>query len=369
MSGATAERGGTREVDQSDALAALEEERDFLLRSLEDLERERSIGDIDDHDYTALKDDYTFRAAELLRAIDHAPPPLEMGTQPAPGRRRLITASIAVVGMLVLGGVVFVQALDRRESGGPLTGEDVASVRARIAQCQSRESSGGDTDAALDCYDDVVSANPSDPTALTYRGWLQVRSFELGDGLADLDAAIGLDQRATAPYIFRASGRMRSGDAPGAIADLSRFYANGPDDQERALADQFADLVVQAALDACIGGDATGSMKPVDVAECYRNVLSVDPENPSANVYLGWLVARSGLVGEALPLVERGLSEDPTISAGYVFRAAIRASLGDHAGAVADLDRFDGMGAPEEQAAAAAQVRAAIAAGRDPLER
>lgn len=368
MSGAAAERPGPREVDQRDALAALGEERDFLLGSLEDLERERSIGDIDDHDYAALKDDYTARAAELLRAISDAPPGLDVELQPTRSRRRLITASIVVVGILVLGGVVLVQALDRRESGGPLTGEDVASVRARIAQCESREG-GGDAAGALDCYDEVVSANPSNATALTYRGWLQVRSFEVGDGLADLDAAIGLDQQGTAPYIFRASGRIRSGDAPGAVADLSRFYANGPDDQERALADQFTDSVVEAALDACIGGDASGSMRPVDVAGCYRNVLSVDPENPSANVYLGWLVARSGLVSEALPLVERGLSADPTISAAYVFRATIRASLGDQAGAVADLDRFDGMEAPEEQAAAAAQVRAAIAAGRDPLER
>ena len=368
MSGAAAERRDTREVVRPDALPVLEEERDFLLRSLEDLERERSIGDIDDHDYAALKDDYTARAAELLRAICDVPPGLDVELQPTHSRRRLITASIVVVGILVLGGVVLGQALDRRESRGPLTGEDVASVRTRIAQCESREGDG-DTAGALDCYDEVVSANPFNATALTYRGWLQVRAFDVSDGIADLDEAIGLDQRATAPYIFRASGRIRSGDAPGAIADLSRFYANGPDDQERALADRFTDSVVEAALDACIGGDASGSMRPVDVAGCYRNVLSVDPENPSANVYLGWLVARSGLVSEALPLVERGLSEGPTISAGYVFRAAIRASLGDQASALADLDRFDGMGAPEDQAAAAAQVRAAIAAGRDPLER
>ena len=35
------------------------DERDFLLRSLEDLEREHDAGDVDDADYAALKDDYT----------------------------------------------------------------------------------------------------------------------------------------------------------------------------------------------------------------------------------------------------------------------------------------------------------------------
>lgn len=53
-----------------DRLAALEEERDFLLASLEDLENEHEVGDLDDADYRQLKDDYTVRTADALRAID-----------------------------------------------------------------------------------------------------------------------------------------------------------------------------------------------------------------------------------------------------------------------------------------------------------
>ena len=52
-----------------DELARLEEERDFLLTSLRDLELEREAGDIDELDYTRLRDDYTARAATVLRAI------------------------------------------------------------------------------------------------------------------------------------------------------------------------------------------------------------------------------------------------------------------------------------------------------------
>ncbi len=51
-----------------DELARLEEERAFLLKSLDDLEREREAGDIDEHDYETLKDDYTRRAVTVLRA-------------------------------------------------------------------------------------------------------------------------------------------------------------------------------------------------------------------------------------------------------------------------------------------------------------
>ena len=50
--------------------AELEDERSFLLDSLEDLERERAAGDLSDADYEVLRDRYTRRAAEVLRALD-----------------------------------------------------------------------------------------------------------------------------------------------------------------------------------------------------------------------------------------------------------------------------------------------------------
>ena len=53
-----------------DALAALEQQRDFLLASLRDLDREHDAGDLDDIDHQTLRDDYTARTAEVLRAID-----------------------------------------------------------------------------------------------------------------------------------------------------------------------------------------------------------------------------------------------------------------------------------------------------------
>jgi hypothetical protein len=39
-----------------DELALLEEERRFLLRSIDDLDREQAAGDVDDADYAAVRD-------------------------------------------------------------------------------------------------------------------------------------------------------------------------------------------------------------------------------------------------------------------------------------------------------------------------
>ena len=55
---------------QARSLSELEEERDQLLRSMEDLDRELAEGDIEQPEYDALKDDYTVRAATVLRAIE-----------------------------------------------------------------------------------------------------------------------------------------------------------------------------------------------------------------------------------------------------------------------------------------------------------
>lgn len=48
----------------------LEEERDFLLESIRDLDAEREAGDLDEADYRSLRDQYTSRAAAVLRALE-----------------------------------------------------------------------------------------------------------------------------------------------------------------------------------------------------------------------------------------------------------------------------------------------------------
>lgn len=356
-------RGGRLDPD---ALAALEEEREFLLRSLDDLDREHAAGDIDEVDFRTLHDGYTARAAEVIRAVEEGRAAFEAGPPPISVGRRLLTVG-AVVLFAVLAGALVAQASGRRGSGG-LTGLDVAAASQRIGDCREADQSG-EPDEALACYTEILESLPSNVPALTERGWLQIRSFDVADGIDDLDAAIALDPDSTGPYVFRASGRSRSGDAPGALADLATFYENEPADEERSLADQFAPPIVDAALDVCIDGDVNGALPVVEVLQCYRNALTVDPGNPSASVYLGWLLARTGLATEALALLDDGLSADPSLSAGLVFRAAVRAHLGDVDGARADLDTFAAMDAPADQVSAAASVREAIDSGRDPLAR
>src|SRR5206468_11984275 len=83
----------------------LEEERDFLMKSLDDLELERESGGIDDESYTELHDDYTARAAAAIRTlrdgIDMTPPPPPRSRTQT--RRRVVLVNTVLVFAIAAG--------------------------------------------------------------------------------------------------------------------------------------------------------------------------------------------------------------------------------------------------------------------------
>ena len=184
-----------------DAYAALEEQRDFLLGSLDDLERERAAGDIDESDYEALRDDYTARAAAVLRALDDGG--ARFASARRPGSRRLGVA--VIVGVLVFGagaGLLVARSAGSRNDGATGGGTGLAA-RDELAECLSRFSRGDVLEAVM-CYDEVLADDPDNLEALTYRGWALVQSTLVDDGLEYLDRAIALDPTYPDARVFRA---------------------------------------------------------------------------------------------------------------------------------------------------------------------
>jgi tetratricopeptide (TPR) repeat protein len=162
--------------------AAHEETTEFLLASLRDLEREREVGDIDDEDYRALRDDYTVRAAAALRAEQRgAAPPV-----PPPPRRstaQRIAVVLGVVGFAVLAGVLVAQAVGRRDTGEGITGEITRTPTQAAGDCLQLSSSGDLLDA-VDCYRAVLEDDPDNAVARTYLGWtLFLTARQAGDEL------------------------------------------------------------------------------------------------------------------------------------------------------------------------------------------
>src|SRR5687767_10132063 len=102
------------------------DQREFLLRSLEDLEAEHDAGDLGDADYAALKDAYTARAAAVLRAE----PGDEVGAPRRGTRGFLVLAAVLV--FAALAGVLVAQAAGRRDSGDSATGSVDQSITEKL---------------------------------------------------------------------------------------------------------------------------------------------------------------------------------------------------------------------------------------------
>ncbi len=232
-------------TDGAPGTTPLEDQRDFLLRSLEDLEREHEAGDVDELDYAALKDDYTARAAAALRAIEAgARPPRSRRPRPV-GRR-----AVVVVGVLAFAGVaglLVAQASGRRDAGEVGSGGIRQSVTEKLNEAQQLLGDG-DGPGAVALYDEVLEDQPTNAEALAYKGWTLY--ILIGD---DEEALSSLLDAATAHpdypdvHAFLAVVFFRSGLVEQADRELDRLDALDPPPAILELTDALRDEV-DAAL-------------------------------------------------------------------------------------------------------------------------
>ena len=231
----------------------LEEERDFLLASLQDLERERDAGELSERDYQALKDDYTARAAIVLRALERgtrrprpagrdAPPPVRVRSRRSLG---ITIGVIVVIAALTAGTVVAFSG--QREAGAPMTGSLPDTPTGRMAQALQLESQGKAAEA-LKIYDELLKDDPRNVQALAYRGWLLKRAGLPDLAMESLDQAIAIDPRYPDPHFFRGMVLYQDRKDPaGAVTEFRLFLSNNPPQEMVPLVE---DVLRRAMADA-----------------------------------------------------------------------------------------------------------------------
>ena len=233
--------------------AKLAEERDFLLASLRDLEREREAGELSDEDYQTLRDDYTARAAAVLRALQRGRPrsgrrataPLT----PAPRRSRrslAVTVGVVVAVAALAGGAVTAFSGPRR-TGAPMTGSLPDTPSGRMAEALQLERQGKAADA-LKIYDELLKADPRNVQALAYRGWLLKRAGLTDLAMASLDQAVSIDPRYPDAHFFRGMVLYQDRKDPAAaVVEFRLFMSNNP---PREMVPMVEDVLRRAMADA-----------------------------------------------------------------------------------------------------------------------
>jgi hypothetical protein len=181
----------------------LEEQRRFLLRSITDLDREHQYGDVDDHDYETLRDGYTARAANVLRAIEAGH---EEVARRQPRRPKVLAAWIVgTVAVASLAGWLVAHASGQRLPGqsitGGLPGDEIA-----LKLAEARQFLGVDAQQAILRYQEVRELDPDNAEALTYMGWLiaQSGSSAAASGAEFLRGANKIDPTYADPHCFLA---------------------------------------------------------------------------------------------------------------------------------------------------------------------
>lgn len=237
----------TTEVALSDERRhELVDERDFLLASLADLEQEYAAGDLDDADYSALRDGYTARAAEVLRELDADAEPVA-----AAPRRRWRSWATGGLAVVVLFGVLWWALstfLAQRLPDQSMTGLDPRSERQQLLS-QARAAQFQRPEEAAALYALVLEEYPNDVEALTYGGWtraLAVRRnpntdtetqiVELSAAGEMLSKAIDVDPSYPDPYCLRGVLFTRFLERPDLGADdLDTCLALNPPADVRSL--------------------------------------------------------------------------------------------------------------------------------------
>jgi hypothetical protein len=226
-----------------DELAELEEQRSFLLRSLDDLERELAAGDVDELDAATLRDDYTHRLAEVQRAIETG-----QASLPPPRPRRLgrtLVTVVLVVGLAVGAGFAVAGAMGSRKPGESATGSIRESNAGKLAQAAELGTDGKFVDA-LKLYDEVIEQDPENVEALSERGLLLVSLANASDkpelaarGVESINGALAVDAKNPRALFYLGLAKQLAGDVKGANEAWDAALANDPPTALRKQIEQF----------------------------------------------------------------------------------------------------------------------------------
>ena len=293
--------------------APLEEQRDFLLRSLDDLEREHDAGDIDEADYLALRDDYTVRAAAVLRTLDAH---VALQTEPAGPKRRIVLWSVGIVALAVLAGIGVALTSGRRDSNSVASGDPATGAAEEIARADQLMSDDKLPDA-IAAYTKALDDQPSNVRALTYRGWLYFQTDDPTKARADLDAAVSIDPTFPDAHVFRSIMLVQDSKWADAYVEFKAIdVANAPRDVGQLLA-QFR--LQQRILAALVGPKLLVTNPPSladsgftadevrlaadqmaedahveDSLKLLQMVITANPKDAKAIATRGWINGRLG---------------------------------------------------------------------------
>jgi hypothetical protein len=239
----------------------LDDEREFLRRSLDDAAREHEAGDLSDEDYSVLvaRDSSRLAGVEAELAL-LGPEPSEQTASAAAGQSEATAATertalprwrkvgIAASCLMIAAGVVilvvhFVQGRQPGQvSSGSISVSEAQQIEQQLGQAQSLGAAGGPVNQqkALALYNDVLGQDPGNPAALAGAGWIM---WNLGtdshvpgfveDGRAEVSRAVKVSPTYYQAHLYLGLILANQDhDNNAAVVQFAEFLANDPPPNE-----------------------------------------------------------------------------------------------------------------------------------------
>lgn len=215
-----------RKLADPDYLAHLEEEQDFLLRSIEDLDRELAAGDLSAQDYETLRNDYVSRAAAVATQIEERAEYVASHKRESNLLRSLGMAALVAL-VAGLAGVAVARSSGDRSASQELSGGVNESVGQQLSNCfvMIRTAEPVET---LKCYDQILEQHPANVEARTYRGWSLVLAGLPQFAWRDFTEAVAIEAEYPDVRVFRAIALNQLCRPDEALAELAVFDAMNP---------------------------------------------------------------------------------------------------------------------------------------------
>ncbi len=353
------------------------EQKEFLLKSLHELDQEFENGNLSLDDHEMLVRRYTRELANITEAKKV----VDSGSEPKKGyRTKALVWSLGIVLLGAAAGITISQTSGARSSGESITGSIRKSVSSQISEAQMLLGNRDRWGEAIEIFDDVLETQPSNVEALTYRAWLNYQSGgEVSAQIKAWEEVLFIEPGYSDALVFLSISLSNEGRYDEASLYLDQLRSNPVREDILAIVQQrglYGEVYGEALyptivdiskptleelqLEAEIGLEVANYLllsekdeRTVSAIKIYRAIIMDFPSHPEALSREALLLAQTGdqdLFAKAIDQMNFAVAENPNNVEALLSRATVLAEF-DQEGACNDLESINEILAAGDQSA------------------
>ena len=344
-------------------------QKEFLLKSLHELDQELENGSLSLDDHEMLVRRYTRELANVTESEEV----VSSVQQPKKGyRTKALLWSLGIVLLGAAAGITISQTSGDRSEGESITGSIRKSVSSQISEAQMLLGNPDRWEEAIEIFDDVIEIQPSNAEAITYRAWLNYQSgAEVESQIKAWEEVLLLESGYSDALVFLSISLSNEGRFDEASLYLDELRSNPVREDILAIVQQrglygevygearYATIIENSEptledlqLEPDIGLEAANYLllsdkdeRTVSAIKIYRAIIADFPTHPEAlsrEALLLWQTGDQTLLTRAVDQLDLAVLENPNNLEALLSRATVRAGF-DQIGACNDLESINGI--------------------------